>query len=97
MVSQKLDTENANSKIVAYFDSMTSEQICLTVEAFQTSIVSDDAGLLKGLIEVIDYYSPGEKSCLILPITLSFNNFICPTEKKAEVFYEIPDDLSRCS
>lgn len=59
-VVRKLDTENANTKIIAYFDSMTTDVICFTIHAFQTYIVGDYAGFLKGLIEVNDYYSPGE-------------------------------------
>lgn len=58
--SQKLDIENDNTRIIAYFDSMTSEPVCFTITAFHQFTVSDDAGLLRGLMEVIDYYSPGE-------------------------------------
>lgn len=57
MFLQRLDTDNANTKIVAYFDSMTSNRICFMIQAIQVYNVDD---LSSSLIEVIDYYSPGK-------------------------------------
>lgn len=56
---QRLDTENANTRIVAYFDSMTTERICFDIHAFQMYVVNDLGSVL---IEVIDYYSPGKNN-----------------------------------
>lgn len=58
-MKQRLDLENANTRVIAYFDSMTSDRNCFEIHAFQTFVIN---GLNSGLIEVIDYYSPGWKN-----------------------------------
>lgn len=57
--------ENANTRIVAYFDSMDETRVCFNVNAIQTSLVNSvdtgiDTGMIEALIEVIDYYSPSK-------------------------------------
>ena len=53
--------ENANTRIVAYFDSMDETRVCFNVNAIQTSLVNSvDTGMNEALIEVIDYYSPSK-------------------------------------